>query len=181
MRQSRVGAVGAEVRRFRCYHSPMRARVYLETSIVSYLTARPSRDVLVVAHQQISLDWWAHRRKDFELVTSALVVREARRGDPVAAGRRLELLEGVQRVEVTESAQELASTIVEKGLLPQVAYPDALHLATATVHGVEYLLTWNCTHIANAEILPRVAEICERFQLSLPYVCTPEELLGDAQ
>jgi predicted nucleic acid-binding protein len=159
----------------------MRARVYLETSIISYLAARPSRDVLVVAHQQISLDWWEERRRDFDLVTSAVVVREARRGNPDVARRRLALLEGVPLLEVTDSAHELARTIVQKGLLPQTAYPDALHIATATVHKVDYLLTWNCSHIANAEILPRVAQICERYDFGLPYVCTPEELLGDIQ
>jgi predicted nucleic acid-binding protein len=159
----------------------MRDRVYIETSLISYLAARPSRDVLVVAHQQISLDWWEQRRNHFDLVTSAVVVREARRGDPEVARRRLALLEGIPLVEVTDSAQELAMAIIQKGLLPQTAYPDAVHIATATVHEVDYLLTWNCSHIANAEILPRVAEICETYDLALPYVCTPEELLGDVQ
>lgn len=160
---------------------PMKARVYLETSIVSYLTARPSRDVLAVAHQQISTEWWDRRRRDFDVVISVLVLNEARRGDPDAAQRRLELLQGIPRVEVTEPAKELATNVVKEGLLPETAYPDALHIATATVHEVDYLLTWNCSHIANAEILPKVAAICERSGLALPYVCTPEELLGEAQ
>lgn len=159
----------------------MRARVYIETSLISYLTARPSRDLVVAAHQQISVDWWDRRRKDFDLVASLLVVNEARLGDPEAAGRRLALLDGIPLLEVTETAQWLAVTIVREGLLPQTAYPDALHIATATVHEVDYLLTWNCSHIANAEILPRIGPICERFSLSLPYICTPEELLGEPQ
>jgi len=91
------------------------------------------------------------------------------------------ILEGVPLLEVTDEAQRLAVTIVQEGLLPETAYPDALHIATATVHQVEYLLTWNCTHIANAEMLPRIALICDRFGLALPYICTPEELLGDPQ
>lgn len=159
----------------------MRARVYVETSLVSYLTARPSRDLVVAAHQQISLDWWERRRKDFDLVASLLVVNEARLGDPEAARRRLALLDGIPLLEVTDTAQLLAVTIVQEGLLPQTAYPDALHIATAAVHEVDYLLTWNCSHIANAEILPRVGPICGRFGLSLPYICTPEELLGEPQ
>jgi predicted nucleic acid-binding protein len=159
----------------------MRARVYIETSVVSYLTARPSRDVVAAAHQQISLDWWDRRRNDFDLVASLHVVNEARLGNPEMAQRRLALLEGIPLLEVTESAQHLAVAIVQKGLLPQTAYPDALHIATAAVHQIDYLLTWNCTHIANAEILPRVALISERFGLALPYICTPEELLGDPQ
>ena len=159
----------------------MKARVYIETSMVSYLTARPSRDIVAAAHQQISLDWWERRRHNFDLVASLLVVNEARLGSPEAAARRLAILEGIALLEVTAPAQELAITIVQKGLLPQAAYPDALHIATATVHQVDYLLTWNCNHIANAEILPRIASICESFGLSLPYICTPEELLGESQ
>lgn len=149
--------------------------------MISYLTARPSRDVVAAAHQQISLDWWERRREDFELVASLLVVNEARLGQPEAAQRRLAFLEGVPLLEVTDQAQELAVEIVRGGLLPPTAYPDALHIATAAVHEVDYLLTWNCAHIANAEILPRIAVTLESFGLALPYVCTPEELLGDRQ
>jgi len=159
----------------------MKARVYIETSMVSYLAARPSRDVVAAGHQQISLDWWERRRHDFDLCASLLVVNEARLGNPEVARRRLTLLEGLPLLEVTEAAQQLAVEIVHKGLLPQAAYPDALHIGTAAVHQIDYLLTWNCTHIANAEILPRVAVIAERSGLSLPYICTPEELLGDPQ
>jgi predicted nucleic acid-binding protein len=159
----------------------MKAQVYIETSMVSYLTARPSRDIVAAAHQQISLDWWERRRHDFDLVASLLVVNEARLGNPESAARRLAILQGIPLLEVTTSAQRLAVTIVEKGLLPQTAYPDALHIAIAAVHQVDYLLTWNCSHIANAEILPRVALIGESFGLSLPYICTPEELLGESQ
>ncbi len=149
--------------------------------MVSYLTARPSRDLVVAAHQQISAEWWDRRRKDFELCTSQLVVDEARRGEPEMARRRLEILKDLSLLEVTESAQKLAVSIVQAGLLHQAAFPDALHIAIATVHQVDYLLTWNCSHIANAEILPRVAVICDSLDLILPYVCTPEELLGEPQ
>lgn len=114
-------------------------------------------------------------------LASQLVLNEARLGNREAAQRRLALLEGIRLLEVTDTANELAITIVQKGLLPQTAFPDALHIATATVHQVDYLLTWNCAHIANAEILPRVALICERSGLVLPYICTPEELMGDPQ
>lgn len=149
--------------------------------MVSYLTARPSRDVVAAAHQQISLDWWERRRHDFDLVASLLVVNEARLGNPESAARRLAILEGISLLEVTAPAQTLAVAIVQKGLLPQTAYPDTLHIATAAVHQVDYLLTWNCTHIANAEILPRIALICEPCGVVLPYICTPEELLGESQ
>ena len=159
----------------------MGARVYIETSVVSYLTSRPSRDIVVAAHQQISMHWWAHCRKGFDLCASQLVVDEARRGDPEVAQRRLGLLKDMSLLEMTEQARVLATTVVQEGLLSQEAFPDALHIAIATTHQVDYLATWNCSHIANAIILPRVAAICERFNLLLPYVCTPEELLGDPQ
>lgn len=159
----------------------MGARAYIETSVVSYLTSRPSRDVVVVAHQQISMHWWEHYRKGFDLCTSQLVVDEARRGDPEIAQRRLGLLEDMSLLEVTDQARALATTVVQEGLLSRRAFPDALHIAIATVHQIDYLVTWNCSHIANAVILPRVAAICERFDLLLPYVCTPEELLGEPQ
>jgi|SRR6185295_2335415 len=159
----------------------MKPRVYIETSMISYLTARPSRDVVAAAHQQITLDWWERRRGDFEVLASHLVLNEARQGNPEAAQRRLSILEGIPLLEVTEVAYQLAVNVVREGLLPPTAYPDALHIATATVYNVDYLLTWNCAHIANAEILPRVARICEQHGLALPYICTPEELLGDPQ
>lgn len=159
----------------------MAARAYIETSMVSYLTARPSRDVVAAAHQQISIDWWENRREDFDLCTSQVVVDEVRRGDPDLARRRLRLLEDMPVLKVTAAAQKLAVAIVREGLLSQKAFPDALHIAIATAHQVDYLLTWNCSHIANAEILPRIAAICEPLGLMLPYVCTPEELLGDPQ
>jgi hypothetical protein len=159
----------------------VKARAYIETSMISYLVARPSRDVVAAAHQQISLDWWENRRSDFHLVTSLLVVNEARLGDPAAAERRLAMLTGIPLLEVTDAAQELAVAIVREGLLPPSAYPDALHIATTAVHQVDYLLTWNCNHIANAELLPRIALVCDRFGVPLPYICTPEELLGEPQ
>jgi predicted nucleic acid-binding protein len=156
------------------------ARVYLETSFVSYLTAAPreSRDPVAAAHQQITIEWWSRRRPDFDLVVSQVVLDEAQEGNPEAIKNRVEALASLPRLQVTEAAIELARTILSKGLLPQKAFPDALHIAIATVHEVEYLLTWNCKHIANVEILPRIASLCEDLGLTLPIICTPEELLG---
>lgn len=155
------------------------ARVYLETSFISYLTApHESRDPIAAAHQQITIEWWSRRRADFDLVVSQVVLDESSTGDPVASKGRMEALASLPRLQVTDAAVALARTILSKGFLPQKAFPDALHIATATVHRVEYLLTWNCKHIANAEILPRIASLCEELGLTLPIICTPEELLG---
>ena len=154
--------------------------LYLETSIVSYLTARPSSNIITAAHQLITTRWWLHRRANFELVISELVLEEAARGDADAAAKRLEALEGIALLGVTSTASDLAGSIVRAHLLPAKAFPDALHIAIASVHAVEYLLTWNCSHIANAELLPRVTALVEAAGLNMPFVCTPEELLGEA-
>jgi len=155
-------------------------RVYLETSFVSYLTAAPraSRDPIAAAHQQITIDWWSRRRADFELVVSQLVTDEIQQGNPTASEGRIEAIASLPRLQITDPAVALARTILARGLLPQRALPDALHIAVATVHQVDYLLTWNCKHIANVEVLSRIAPLCDELDLTLPIICTPEELLG---
>jgi hypothetical protein len=160
----------------------MAARVYLETSFVSYLTAasRESRDPIAAAHQQITIEWWSRRRVDFDLVVSQVVIDEVQMGEPTFAKNRLEVVASLPRLLVTDQAVTLAENILSKGFLPQKAFPDALHIAIATVHQIEYLLTWNCKHIANVEVLPRIANLCEDMDLMLPIICTPEELLGDS-
>ena len=157
----------------------MKARLYLETSVVSYLSARRSRDPISAAHQQITVEWWRRRHLDFDIFTSEVVVAEARLGDPVAARLRLDTLHGIPLLEVTEPARSLAEAIIQSTVLPREAFPDALHIAIATTHELDYLLTWNCAHIANAEILPRIALLCDDLGFALPYICTPEELIGD--
>ncbi len=156
----------------------MGRRVYLETTVISYLTARPMRTVVGAAHQQITLDWWHHRRHEFDLVVSEAVIREAERGDADAAERRLAVLKGIPRLALTEEALRLAEGFVRRGLLPSKASEDGLHIAVATVHRVDYLLTWNCAHIANPELQAKLAEYLGELELFLPFICTPEELLG---
>jgi len=107
-------------------------------------------------------------------------IDEVQTGDPTLAKSRLEIVDSLPRLRVTGQVTDLALKILSKGLLPQKAFPDALHIATATVHQIEYLLTWNCKHIANLEVLPRIADLCEDLGLRLPIICTPEELLGVA-
>lgn len=153
-------------------------RVYLETSIVSYLTARPSRDLIVAGHQQLTHEWWNEERHHYELCASPLVIREASAGDPEMVKLRLEKLQDVPLLEITNEALALAEQLVRGVPLPPKARADALHIALAAVHGVEYLLTWNCTHIANARLRPRVEAICRAAGYVPPVLCTPEELIG---
>jgi predicted nucleic acid-binding protein len=157
----------------------MQPTVYLETTIVSYLTARPSRDLVTAAHQQITQEWWARRHADFELFISQFVIQEASMGDVEMAQKRLEELRAIPLLEVNQYAEDLARDLVANGALPGKAAVDALHIAVATVHGMDYLLTWNCKHIANAEIQSKVAAVCRDRGFEPPVICTPEELLGE--
>ncbi len=155
----------------------MKPRIYLETTIASYLTAWPSRDLVTAAHQQITREWWEKRRKEFDLYVSQLVIQEASRGDPEAAARREEVLKGIQLLSPKEEALVLSGDLLKKVPLPAKAAIDAGHIALAVVHGMDYLLTWNCAHLANAELRPKIEAVCRFHGYEPPILCTPEELL----
>ena len=157
----------------------VRSKVYVETSIISYLAARLSRDLITAAHQQITQEWWDNHRADFDLFISQLVVREASAGDELVAKKRLELIEQIPLLELNPQALDLAYALVQLGPLPEKASEDALHIAVATVHGIDHLLTWNCKHIANAQIRNAVVKVCRGRGYEPPIFCTPEELLGE--
>ena len=152
--------------------------VYLETTFISYLVARPSRDLLVAAHQQATHDWWANRRSEFECSVSQVVIDEASAGDPAEVQKRLAIIGGLPALDVAETAESLTRAIMAAGILPLHAFPDAAHVAVAAVHAVDYLLTWNCKHLANAQIARRIAVVCENLGHRMPIICTPEELMG---
>lgn len=151
-------------------------RVYVETTILSYLTALPSRDLVRAAHQQVTVEWWASR-DHFSLFVSEAVLAEARRGDPAAAARRLQVADDLEVLAATVEAQSLASALLRSAALPKKAAIDAVHVAMAAVHGMDFLLTWNCTHIANAIMRPRIEAVCEADGFQAPVICTPEELV----
>jgi hypothetical protein len=153
----------------------MRPKVYIETTIVSYLTAWPSRDLIRAAHQQLTKEWWS-RRERFELYVSEAVLNEAADGDPTAAAERLVALQGVTVLEAGEEAGDLAQRLLGDRALPAKAAVDAVHIAIAAVNGMKYLLTWNCKHIANAVTRDTIAESCRRAGWTAPTICTPEEL-----
>ena len=155
----------------------MKSTVYIETSVVSYLTARPSNDIRAAACQSITTDWWDNRREDFDLYVSEFVVVEASRGNEEAAARRLSVIDGIAELRVAEDARILAKALVEDGSLPLKAEIDAFHVAVAATNGINYLLTWNCTHIANAVMRPRIEAVCRRHGFEPPIICTPSELL----
>jgi len=155
----------------------MKRKIYVETSVISYLTARPSKTIVGAAHQQITLAWW-ELRSEYELLVSQLVWQECAAGDPVAAQRRLATLEGMSVLAVTQDMIHLAESLIEQAIIPAKAIEDALHIAVSTLHHVDFLLTWNCRHIANPVIQEKIAAYLEQLGLFLPIICTPEELLG---
>jgi len=157
------------------------ASVYLETTIPSYLTAWRSPDLVMAARQQITRAWWDNRRCDFELFVSQLVIDEASAGDPVAAVRRLEALKGIPLLSAHDEIDILADALLEELSLPDRAAADAVHIALAVVNGIDFLLTWNCTHIANAAFRPVIQSVYRSLGYEVPVICTPEELMVASQ
>ena len=153
--------------------------VYIETSIVSYLTARPARDLLAAAWQNATSRWWETQRQRFELCTSQLVVDESSSGNAEAAGRRLAALAKTPHLPMPDPVTELASILLAEGALPEKAIDDAVHVAVCAYHCVDYLLTWNCRHIDNAEMKPLMRSVCAAHGHKCPEICTPLELMGD--
>ncbi|HEV7281387.1 MAG TPA: type II toxin-antitoxin system VapC family toxin [Pirellulaceae bacterium] len=154
-------------------------RVYIETSIVSYLRQRPSPQIVAAARQLLTQQWWDEGRGRYELVTSQYVIDEASCGDRTMASERLRTLEGMPLLELDPAIDQLAATILRSGALQQNAAVDALHIATASFHGVDYLLTWNLKHLANRRILPRVHATLTEAGRAIPIIRTPEEMLDD--
>lgn len=154
----------------------MKSRVYVETTIVSYLTAEPTRDIVQAAHQQVTREWW-QRRANFELFVSEVVLTEVARGDPEASSRRTAALEGINVLAASADAADLADRFIRAKAVPRKALADAVHIAIAAVHGLDYVLTWNCTHIANAAIRSKIERVCREVGLQPPIICTPEELM----
>lgn len=157
----------------------MKPKVYLETTIASYLTARPSRDLIIAAHQQQTHEWWDKRRTEFDLYVSQVVLDEAGAGDKTTAAERLALLKDIAVLDQGDRARQLAKELFSGVPLPPKAAVDALHSAIAVEGGMDYPLTWNCTHIANATLRGRIEAICRGQGYEPPIICTPDELLAE--
>jgi hypothetical protein len=154
-------------------------RIYIESTIPSYVVARPARDLLQAARQQVTTDWWEAKRSEHELFVSQVVLDEIGFGEAAMARRRLDLVQELPLLEFTADVRDFARTVLDSGLLPREADRDAAHIAFGTVHAMDLLLSWNCRHIANAAIQTRLRELAESAGWTLPVICTPEELIGD--
>ena len=155
----------------------MKRTVYIETSVVSYLTSRPSRDLVIAANQAITREWWTGAADRFETYASQLVVAEAAAGDPSAARDRLAIIESMMLLGTTPEAAALARRLVESAAVPRRAADDAAHIAIAAASGVDFLVTWNFRHIANAALRVRINRVCLEAGYEPPIICTPNELM----
>ena len=155
----------------------MKPTLYLETTIPSYLTAKTSRDIIQTARQQITAEWWDSRLNDFDIFISQVVIDEAGEGDTDASTKRMEAIKTFPLLEITEEVVDLAEKIIIEKIIPEKVVRDALHIAVAAFHEMSFLLSWNCKHIANAEIIKRLRKTIADEGLELPVICTPEELL----
>lgn len=153
--------------------------LYLETTIPSYQTSRVSQDLIVAAHQSITNEWWERESSKYTIYISQFVLDEASEGDSIASRRRLEFLTPFLLLETTEEVLALTELILSTPFFPGRAIRDASHIATAAVHGIEYLLTWNCKHINNATFKDKLRGVCEKKGYYFPIICTPEELMEE--
>jgi predicted nucleic acid-binding protein len=155
-----------------------RLKVYIETTIPSFLTSRPSNKLILAGKQALTRQWWERRRGKYDLFISQYVLDEASKGDSEAAERRMNAIRHIEMLEVDNDVILLAEKIMQSGIIPPKADTDALHIAVASRHSIDFLLTWNCTHIANAEILVKINHIVTESGYFLPTICTPDELFG---
>jgi predicted nucleic acid-binding protein len=154
----------------------MAQSVYIESSVISYLVARPSRDVVVAAHQAITEAWWQSQRAEFDLFVSSLVIQEISRDDAAASEKRLQAVENIPLLATSPEAQRLAEDLLAKGAVPANSEEDALHIAIAAAGGIEFLLTWNFKHINNAQTKAVITTVVESHGFACPILCSPEEL-----
>ncbi|QEG37930.1 type II toxin-antitoxin system VapC family toxin [Bythopirellula goksoeyrii] len=155
----------------------MKPSVYVETTIPSYLAARQSPQIVMAARQQITHEWWNDHRTNYNLFISQVVIDESADGDPEAAAKRMNLLRGIDILEPPTDADEIVSALMQRVPLPSNAANDALHIAISVGNGIDYLLTWNCRHIANATLQARMEMVCDLFGFEMPTICTPEQLI----
>ncbi len=155
----------------------MKPSVYIETTIPSYLTAWSSPQLLMAANQHVTRAWWDNERHKFDLYISEIVLYEANCGDANAVSRRLEVLNGLSELAITQEVESLAGILIAENVLPEKSNDDALHISIASVYRVDYLLTWNCKHIANAVMRPKIERTCRVAGYEPPVICTPQELM----
>ncbi len=153
--------------------------VYIESSVISYITARPSRDIVTSARQAITIEWWDEYKDSFYIYISELVMEEISSGDFVAAKRRLSVIEKIPMLEATENSKKLAKALIVENAVPESSAEDALHISIAAVQNIDFLLTWNFKHINNANTRDKISKVITQLDYACPVLCSPEELVND--
>jgi predicted nucleic acid-binding protein len=153
--------------------------VYIETTIPSYYTGKRPRDLVLAARQQLTIEWWDQHRSKYELFSSQVVLDETRRGHPEAAAKREDFLRDILLLDISERVIGVAEDLIVSGIIPRKVSDDAYHIACAGVHRIDYLLTWNCAHIANPHNWRKIRQQLAGHGLEMPVICTPEELIGE--
>jgi predicted nucleic acid-binding protein len=153
--------------------------VYVETTVVGNLAGRIHPDPVIAARQAVTRQWWPIASLRYRLLISQLVLDECAGGDPSAARERLDAVASLALLDVTDAVDDLANKLTENGAIPPSEPRDAFHIAVAAVHGVQYLVTWNFRHIANAATRKRIESVCRDAGFEPPVICTPEELAGE--
>jgi predicted nucleic acid-binding protein len=152
--------------------------VYIETTIVGHIAGRVRSDPFVADRQQVARDWWRDHAPDYDVFISQLVIEECSEGDPSAAAERLEVVKDLELLQSTDDVDDLADALIAEQAVPASEPRDAFHIAIAAVNGVNYLLTWNYKHIANALLRSRIEQVCRDAGFEPPIICTPDELVG---
>jgi hypothetical protein len=155
----------------------VKPKLYLESTVPSYYVARISKSGVAAYEQGVTRIWWEKRLEDFDVYVSEVVMQEISAGDPVMAKRRVELVRPFKELAITDDVKTLAKALISRGPLPVKAAQDAFHIAVAAIHEMHFLLTWNCRHIANAEMLRKIEMVCEQAGRKCPVICTPYELM----
>ena len=154
-------------------------KVYIETSIIGYYTSRPSRDLVTAARQRLTRDWWEDVLPYFTAHISALVLKELSQGEESAVKERIRAVAGIPILQITEEAENLSESLLSRGLVPRRFSEDALHIALGAAHGMDFLVTWNFTHINNAVLKSQIEQLCQDSGYECPTICSPEELPGE--
>ncbi len=157
----------------------MKESVYIETSVISYYTSRPNRDIIIAGRQEITRENWVKIEKEFYRYISVLVIQEAKDGDTLAVQERLNAIKGIPILTINDKSEYLSEVLLKEGAIPKTSPEDALHIAIASVNGIDYLLTWNFSHINNAQMKSKIISVVENQGYICPTICSPEELLGE--
>lgn len=157
----------------------MKRRIYIETTVISYLTARPSRDLVLAGRQEITREYWPRLIQEFDVFISLLVLQEAERGDPEAVRKRLDIVADLPVLDVTVEVDRLSQKLIQARAIPTECSEDAIHVAVAAMNGIDFLITWNFAHLNNAFTRSMIRDVIEEAGFDCPEICSPDEIFGE--